>query len=538
MFADSDKTKPASLPEDLVFDDDMRKDGMNKMWAKVKDIRIDIPNDMLVKMCVSRALERDVACNAREQTPKGYHNQLRTVIKELDAFSGRLSDRDAAAFKKMVKKFTAKAEEVAKSYEVVPEASAAGQNATKTAVPATSTPTAVAPSASASIPSDSTASSLMLSDLTEYLAGLTVSGAVASDATAPTPTTSTPTTPSPTTSSSTASSSTASSSTASPSTASSPTESTPMVPSPTVTDSDAMVTQPTTTIEEKVHHSTPSYQQVVGQSDNDIHSNQDNDVLKPLKLPSPSLNSIPDTTRRQAVAFMFDQFKQLNRQAANKLTDRLTEKELPEMVLIMECEILKRLHHNIHEAQISPDLQQIEDDYVKQINDHMGYHNSLKKFVSLVKDFHRSIKNMLRRVGRKAMAPFKSFDGIKQMMKNLDTSQQIPLPQFNFAPRVPPPSVDDVRQKLFSDFAYAIFNSNLQVANLNGGHKILHANQIHNVARDVEALMFGELENKYRDTNISLEESVFVYQEMGNEYLKHIRTYDGFVSMAGTWLGG
>jgi hypothetical protein len=311
-----------------------------------------------------------------------------------------------------------------------------------------------------------------------------------------------------------------------------------MVPSPPVTDSDATVTQPTTTIEEKVHHSTPSYQQVVGQSDNDIHSNQDNDVLKPLKLPSPSLNSIPDTTRRQAVAFMFDQFKQLNRQAANKLTDRLTEKELPEMVLIMECEILKRLHHNIHEGQISPDLQQIEDDYVKQINDHMGDHNSLKKFVSLVKDLHRSIKNMLRRVGQKAKAPFKSFDGIKQMMNNLDTSQQIPLPQFDFSPRVPPPSVDDVRQKLFSDFAYAIFNSNLQVANLNGGNNILHANQIHNLARDVEALMFGELENKYRDTNISLEESVFVYQEMGNEYLKHIRTYDGFVSMAGTWLGG
>jgi hypothetical protein len=299
-----------------------------------------------------------------------------------------------------------------------------------------------------------------------------------------------------------------------------------------------MVTQPTTTIEEEVHHYTPSSQQVVGQSDNDIHSNQDNDVLKPLKLPSPSLKPIPDTTRRQAVAFMFEQFKQLNRQAANKLTDRLTEKELPEMVLIIECEILKGLHHNIHEAQISPDLQQIEDDYVKQIDDRMGVYNSLKKFVSLVKDFHRTIKKMLHRVGRKAMAPFKSFDGIKQMMKNLDASQQIPLPQLDFAPRVPPPSVDDVRQKLFSNFVYAIFNANLQVAKLNGGNQLLHANQIHNVTRDLKAFMFGELENKYRDTNISLEESVFVYQELGNEYLKHIRTYDGFVAMTGTWLGG
>lgn len=61
--------------------------------------------------------------------------------------------------------------------------------------------------------------------------------------------------------------------------------------------------------------------------------------------------------------------------------------------------------------------------------------------------------------------------------------------------------------------------------------------QVEDLVIRLEAEMFGDLENRYRNTQISFEQSFQVYITEGMEFLNTVRGHDGFVRVVAWYKG-
>ncbi|KAF2024913.1 hypothetical protein EK21DRAFT_117311 [Setomelanomma holmii] len=297
-----------------------------------------------------------------------------------------------------------------------------------------------------------------------------------------------------------------------------------------VVDEDAMNVEPTFIAVQSGTSHPHWYLPPYVNFDDDGLSDEEAKALQLHKSPSPSLNSLSQTTRREAIVYMCKRFRRMNLRAIQKCTQRLTENQVIDLALMTEGKILNKLHDEVQKVggNVTPD--QLAEAYCDCINKSIGKLDSFKAFLNRVKNFHGKIRGIIGGIGRSIA----SFCNIKQKMDDLD-HPQVPQPVQQQAP-APAVSMDEAQQTWFNKFKLDIFLANVHAARKNNGVHLLQDYQIRVMSCALEQHVFDELENKSRHTTVSLEKAIQEYTESSDKYARDLCDLNKFEVIARQWL--
>lgn len=225
----------------------------------------------------------------------------------------------------------------------------------------------------------------------------------------------------------------------------------------------------------------------------------------PFTSPSPQLLPIPEVRREEAVQFLVVQLQEGNARATMTDKERLAAYELPECAKMIERNILQDMLQGVRLQNLH---QSIENEYRNRVNKQGSDFRILGTFVMMAKKFHRYSRVLLNTSSPPPAAPSR-------------------------------PSLDDTRHEFKIELHKALLETGQQLLSCeNIPQLMLSKEQLEDPTMQLEALMFDDLENEYRDSlPMTLDQSCQAYVAEGTDSLKKIRSRDGFVHYMARYLG-
>lgn len=232
----------------------------------------------------------------------------------------------------------------------------------------------------------------------------------------------------------------------------------------------------------------------------------------PLRCsPSPEILLVFEDTRQQSMELFLNQLNAKNAEEAARCMERLSPAEVPECAQMMECNILHAMAADIRINTGEWKQPEVEKQYCDLVNKKLDDRGVFATFVKKVKQFHKLVMKGIVKV--KGLLPRKrhGFTSLAPPPTSLPT---------------PPPA--PLMGSLRDQFKELMFKALMET-----GERVLSSEhmpqlnltkaEVEDLVIQLEAEMFGELDNKYRDANLGIEGSCRKYVTEGTARLEKIR---------------
>ncbi|KAH3984486.1 hypothetical protein HBI56_114210 [Parastagonospora nodorum] len=264
--------------------------------------------------------------------------------------------------------------------------------------------------------------------------------------------------------------------------------------------------------------------------------------IKPLETATSKFLNIHESFRGDTFEDLLNATIKVNGDVnRSRLKDHLSADELLPFAQKLESGVLEAMHDELFGEDDRPSPVEIKARYwkrmEKKIKEDCGI---LANFVKLVKVFHHKFRNVLKNVGR----GMKKFGhGIKGSLRNLKVKDRKARARASepmgteagtseMADGEPTTTEPLPRQQFLQKLVDTLSNMNASMsAEHNNGNVINSPEELQQMAEWLEALMWKDLEAKFKDQPIGPEQSLAEYVAAGLQLLAKISTQEVYLPL-------